>query len=273
MKKYSKAIAAILAALICISMCAFSVYADEEGEVTPVDDPGQQSEIIDPQSDVPYIPEEDPGQQSEDYQSDVPYIPEYDDPNSYESQDYNTEYESSEYSDDSNYVYYDSDGNSYSNQEDVYVGGGQSYQPPASTAPPAALYETDKKIDVSELSKKDWGDIASLLKNTGSTDSDGDDFAFIQKNTSRVDNGHWIIIAGAVCILLSITGFIYLIASGIARRRKIKAGNITKTSAQNPRYNAQQRSADDYDDGYKTAPSKQQKPANRHSGKGGTRYR
>lgn len=293
MKKYSKAIAAILAALICLSMCAFNAFAVEGEEQSQQSEysEGGDSQVDDGQSggessEDPYAgPVDDGGASS----SDIPYIPESSDYESDESSNYSPEYyESSDsYDDDEGgYVYYDGDGNSYSNQDDVYVGGGQSYQPPVSTAPSAALYDSDSKIDVNELSKNDWGDIAKLLKNTGSSDSDGDDFAFIQKNTSKSDNGHWIIICGAACILLSITGFIYLIASKISRKRKIKAGNITKTS--NPqRNNSQHRANNEYGDGYKTVPANKSNQSsknaghytytangkNNKSGKGGKRYR
>lgn len=285
MKRYSKAIAAFLAALMCISVCMFSVYADIDDGNQPAD-PGGQIDVSggeqSGEGDVPYIPDEPPVQSS-DAESDIPYIPESDaggqDYNSYNG-DNQTSYESYDNSEDSNnYVYYDGDGNSYSNQEDVYVGGGQSYVPPVSTAPPASLYETDKKIDVNELSKNDWGDIANMLKKSGSTESDGDDFAFIQKNTNKGDNGHWIIIAGALCIALSITGFIYLIASNISRRKKIKAGNITRNTPQ-PRSAQPGRANDDYNDGYGSSSAKQSsrqpdkaKYSGGKSGKGGKRYR
>lgn len=284
MKKYSKLFAVFCSVLMCLSVCMFSVYADNESGAQPAD-PGQDSESqysqSDDQSDVPYIPDPAPDQSSEAQSSDVPYIPEqdpassYDDGGGYDSQ---TSYESS-YDDTNsgNNVYYDSDGNSYSNQSDVYVGGGQSYQPPVSTAPPAALYDTDKKIDVNELSKKDWGDISKLLKSSGQADSNGgaDDFAFIQNNTSKTDNGHWIIIAGIICIALSVVGFIYLIVSNINKRRKIKAGNISKST---PGKSANQyRSNDDYNDGYgsgnKKSASKQpeKRSSSRHSGERGYR--
>lgn len=146
---------------------------------------------------------------------------------------------------DSSSVYYDSDGNQHANQSDVYVGGGQSYAPPVSTAPSVGLVKTEKNIDVNELSKNDWNDIkASLQKaSKGSSGSDGDDFSFIQKNTAKEDNGHWIIIAGVLCLLLSVTGFIYLIASAISRRRRLM--NPTAGSSQ-----GYYRSDSDYDDGY-----------------------
>lgn len=256
-KNYSKAIAAILTAIMCVCVCVFNVYAvpAEDGEVTPA--PGGDSSQSDQSSDVPYIPDPQSSgdDQSSAQSSDVPYIPDNNDDSSYnngggDSGDNQTSYETNDNnSDNSNNVYYDSDGNSYSNQDDVYVGGGQSYQPPVSTAPTAALYETDKKVDVNELSKNDWGDLSKLLKNTGTAEGDGDDFAFIQNNTSKKDNGHWIVIAGLLCILLSITGFVYLIASKIRRRKKIREGNITKTSDPQKK-GAVRRANDDYNDGY-----------------------
>ena len=261
-KNYIRALASFLVVVMCLCVCVFNVYAvpGEDGEVTP--DPGGGGQSSGQSSDVPYIPDppsEGGGDQSSAQSSDVPYIPESNNESSYDGGgggyegggdgDNQTSYESNEGSQSSNNVYYDSDGNSYSNQDEVYVGGGQSYQPPASTAPTAALYETDKKVDVNELSKKDWGDLSNLLKNTGAAESDGDDFAFIQNNTSKKDNGNWIIIAGLICILLSITGFIYLIASKISRRKKIREGNISKTSDPQKR-GAARRSNDDYNDGY-----------------------
>ena len=155
----------------------------------------------------------------------------------------------------------DGDGNVFSSPEEVYVGGGQSYQPPQSTAPSAALYDTkNKKIDDNTLNKNDWGDIASKLKNAGKNSSDDDgtgDFSFIQQNTAREDNGHWIIIAGAACLLLSVIGFIYLIASAVSRRRKLNAA-MSSNGSQNGYYRAN----DDYDDGYKPAAKKEKTPRN-----------
>ena len=294
MKKYSKLIAVICAVFMCLSVCMFSVYADNESGAQPADPGGQGSESQSSQSggeqsDVPYIPDQDSGQSSESQSSDVPYIPDQDSGSSYVDgggnegggYDSQTSYESSyDGGGSSSNVYYDSDGNSYSNQSDVYVGGGQSYQPPVSTAPPAALYDTDKKIDVKELSKNDWGDIAKQLKNSGQTDSSGvDDFAFIQKNTSKTDNGHWIMIAGITCIALSVAGFIYLIVSNINKRRKIKAGNISRST---PGKSANQyRSNDDYNDGYgsngsgykKSAPKQPEKKSSSSRHSGGRRYR
>ncbi len=288
MKLYSKVTAAFLAVLMCLSLCAFSAFAEGEDEVSDgssvVDDGGAGGgggEEDGQSSEDPYYPPENNDDGAESSYGDDTYSNSVDNGEGQNDGGYDGGYESSEDTEDNGggYVYYDGAGNSYSNTDDVYVGGGQSYQPPVSTAPPAALYETDSKIDVNELSKNDWGDIANLLKNTGGAESDGDDFAFIQKNTSKADNGHWIIIGGLVCILLSITGFIYLIASKISKRRKIKAGNITKSTPQ--KNSAPARANDDYNDGYGAVrQSKQSKSASHYSGgksgksgKGGKRYR
>ena len=157
----------------------------------------------------------------------------------------------------------DSDGNVFSSPQDVYVGGGQSYQPPQSTAPSAALYDTkDKKVDDKTLSSNDWGDIAAKLKNAGNSTGEDDgsgDFTFIQQNTAKEDNGYWIIIAGAACLALSLAGFIYLIASAVSRRSKLKTAMSTN-STQGGYYRAN----DDYDEMITTTatslPQKRKRP-------------
>ena len=143
-------------------------------------------------------------------------------------------------------VYYGSDGNTYSDYSEIYVGGDQVYTPPATIAPSAALYDTSNvKVDDKTLSSNDWNDIKAALsgsKTTGS--SDGDDFAFIQNNASTGDNGHMIFVIGLTLVILSLIGFIYLIASAVSRRRKAPARSGSSSSG--GRY----RSDDDYNDGY-----------------------
>ena len=122
---------------------------------------------------------------------------------------------SSSSDDDSIIYYYDSDGHEYSNPSQIYVGGDQTYNPPPSVpATTAALYDTSKSnVDGSTLTSNDWKDIQNRLRDSNSTkNSDSGDFAFIQKNTSTEDNGHWMLVLGFALIILSITGFITLIA-------------------------------------------------------------
>ena len=119
--------------------------------------------------------------------------------------------------------------------------------PSKNIAPSAALYDTDSnKVDDKELSKNDWGDIAAKLKNAGTVEDDGSgDFSFIQNNTAKEDNGHWIVIAGGVCLALSLAGFIYLIVSAGSRREKFKTD--TAVASQGETY-----APNDYGDGFKT---------------------
>ena len=182
---------------------------------------------------------------------------------------------------DSSSVYYDSDGNQHANQSDVYVGGGQSYAPPVSTAPSVGLVKTEKNIDVNELSKNDWNDIkASLQKaSKGGSASDGDDFSFIQKNTAKEDNGHMVFVLGLALVILSVAGCSYLIISAVMRRKKIKAGGVSSSGAHSAG-SSHYRADNDYDDGYKASSKKASKfdtadipNVKATKSKGGKRYR
>ena len=117
------------------------------------------------------------------------------------------------------------------------------------------LYESDREIDDSELSKSDWDYIKANLNNADGSDDGSDDFNFIKKNDSKGDNGDWMLIVGVVCILLSIAGITYVIASAVIRRKKTKGSAYASASASNPRY----RSDDDYGDGYKSSKSEKKK--------------
>lgn len=140
---------------------------------------------------------------------------------------------------------YDDNSYDYDDYQSSYVSDEQSgnYE---SSGSAAALYESDHKIDDTELSSNDWKDIAANLSDTSNLSSDGDDFSFIQQNNDKGDNGHLILLGGIFCLLLSATGIIYLIASAVARRKKFATGYSGNSS--NGRY----RSDDDYDDGYKS---------------------
>ena len=117
----------------------------------------------------------------------------------------------------------------YSDGDDVYVGGGQStYTVPETTAPPAQMYSVSKDtIDDKTLSQSDWNDISANLKNASLTDSDGDDFNFIKKNTSKSDNGHWMLYAGIVCLILSVAGIVYFIIATVKSRGRYKFAPAT----------------------------------------------
>ena len=192
---------------------------------------------------------------------------------------------SSSSDDDSIIYYYDSDGHEYSNPSQIYVGGDQTYNPPPSVpATTAALYDTSKSnVDGSTLTSNDWKDIQNRLRDSNSTkNSDSGDFAFIQKNTSTEDNGHWMLVLGFALIILSITGFITLIA-GAGRRRKAAVRRSTGTGYVPAKSGSEPRSrysddfgsdADDSDTAVVAEVEEPVKPAKTEKRrKGGTRYR
>ena len=159
--------------------------------------------------------------------------------------DYNDDY-NDDYDDQSSDSYNDYD---FDTEYDVDYSD-DSYVAPA-TSP---MYESDREIDDSELSKSDWDYIKANLSNADGSDDGADDFNFIKKNDSKGDNGDWMLIVGVACILLSIAGITYVIASGVLRRKKINSGAYA-TASSNPRY----RDDDDYGDGYKVLRSEKKK--------------
>ena len=164
--------------------------------------------------------------------------------------------------------------------DEIYVGGGQTYVEPVETAPSAALYDSNHKIDDNELSDNDWKDISANLKNASLSDSDdGDDFNFIKKNDSTTDNGDWMLIVGLILLLLGLAGIGYVIASAVLRNKKMKnmpSGEYAVAGA-SVRY----RSNSDYDDGYKISSKRENKKSRRYDtadvklpkNNGGRRYR
>lgn len=145
-----------------------------------------------------------------------------------------------------------------------YVGGGQTYVPPASTAPSVPLIDAEHNIDVNELSSNDWKDIAAKLKNADASVDDGDDFSFIQKNNSAGDNGDWVLILGIVFVIFSIAGIVYFIASGVSLRKKLAyAGSSGAASKHSSNAQNRYRANDDYGDGYRVS-RKEEKKAERN---------
>ena len=244
MSRHIKLLSVIMAAIMgCAALSIAPVFAETDSSMVDPVAPEMPDEPDDPvQPDVPDFTEVPDSPSSDPEPYNPPYTPDDDGGSgSGGGGGYNPSGSQSSWN-----GYDDNDNNN--NTETFYVGGGQTYIPPKATAPSAALYNSEKKnIDDKELNKNDWSDIASRLKNTGNANSSEDDgsgdFNFIQKNTAKEDNGHWIIIAGVLCLLLSVTGFIYLIASAISRRRRLM--NPTAGSSQ-----GYYRSDSDYDDGY-----------------------
>lgn len=242
MSRKNKLITALLSIVLCFSIFTITAYAvDLDGD--GIDD---DVVVTDPpavvETDPPYVePETEP-----------PYVePETEAPY-YEPETEAPYYEPEEpdYNSDSSQIYYDSDNGGESSE--FYVGGGQSYVPPASTAPSAPLYDSNRKIDDSVLSNNDWKDISASLKNAGQgSENDSDDFGFIKNNDSLGDNGEWMLYTGIACLALSAAGIAYVIISSISKHKKLSGGLSGKQYAYAGAGNGRYRSSSDYDDGYK----------------------
>lgn len=306
MTKHLRIITALLALIFCVSaVSSFSVTVFAESQVS--EEPANPDPVITPEpvnpepvNPDPVTPEPDPVTPEPDpvTPEPEPVSPEpYNDDSGYNSNSNNNNNSNNNYNNygsgdsdngssadngsESSAVYYDSDGNEHDSQSDVYVGGGQTYVPPVSTAPSAPLIKTQNNIDVNELSKNDWNDIkASLAKaNKNGGMSDGDDFSFIQKNTAKGDNGHLVLVLGITMLVLSVAGFTYLIVSAVRRRRQMAAPLAAKAAAHSSA-SGHYRDDSDYNDGFKASSKKADKfdtakipNASKAKQKGGKRYK
>ena len=182
--------------------------------------------------------------------------------------------------------YYDSNGNEYNSPDEVYVGGNQTYTPPASTpSTTAALFDTSKdKVDEKTLSSSDWDTIKSKLtaSNASEIKTGVVDFSDMQKsNVSSGNNGHWILIIGIALTILSIAGFVYYFISSSNRRKtaaSVHTGSKPSASAASAQNGGRYRENSDYDDQYDAGaknkkPAKQAKAAKTNKPKNGTRYK
>lgn len=264
MSRRNKLITALLSIVLCFSVFTFTAFAVGE------DVSSGGGEMSGGQSQTPVNPVEpaDPEQPGEEPGSDTPEPapepeqpvqpdpnPGYSDPDPTPVPDPDPGYVDPGYSYDdgsSSQIYYDSDNGGESSE--FYVGGGQSYVPPVSTAPSAPLYESNRKIDDSVLSNSDWKDISASLKNAGKgSENDSDDFGFIKNNDSLSDNGEWMLLTGIACLALSAAGIAYVIISAVSKRKKLSGGLGGKQYAYAGSENGRYRSSSDYDDGYKDA--------------------
>lgn len=215
-------------AIISVLAISFSVFAFSANAVDGVDD-GFGEEIvetdppvIDPEPtfepEPTYAPEPEPTYEPE---TEAPYYPEPDETEPYVEPTHS---------------YVDTDDKLYFNNSDddeVYVGGGQStYTVPQTTAPQAEMYSVSRDdIDDKTLSDSDWNDISANLKNASNTGDSGDDFSFIKKNTSKTDNGNWMLYSGLACIVLSLAGITYFIVSTVKSKKSYAyAGKSANTS-------------------------------------------
>lgn len=244
MSRRNKLITALLSIVLCFSMFTFTAFAVGESESGGGDVPASEAPVD------PVVPEPEPEPEPEPTPAPEPEPePQYTDPApdpGYVDPGYSYE------DDSSSQIYYDSDNGGESSE--FYVGGGQSYVPPVSTAPSAPLYESNRKIDDSVLSNSDWKDISASLKNAGKgSENDSDDFGFIKNNDSLSDNGEWMLFTGIACLALSAAGIAYVIISAVSKRKKLSGGLSGKQYAYAGTGNGRYRSSNDYDDGYKDA--------------------
>lgn len=247
MNKHTRLITALLIIVISISAISFASFSanategvdGEEGDqpvateyVPEYTDPPVDPEPVEPVTDAPSYVE--PVTDAPSYVEPVTDAPSYVDNSDYYS-DPDDDYisQSSEYS---------------------YIGGGQSYVAPESTAPSAALYDTKNDVDDKTLSNSDWKEIAGNLANADAGDG-SDDFNFIKKNNSANDNGEWLLICGIICLVLSAAGIGYVVVSAVLRKKNTKNGG--SSSSKKPAYagaadggKARYRSEGDYGDGY-----------------------
>lgn len=250
MSRRNKLITALLSIVLCFSMFTFTAFAVGESESGGGDVPASEAPVD------PVVPEPEPEPEPEPTPAPEPEPePQYTDPApdpGYVDPGYSYE------DDSSSQIYYDSDNGGESSE--FYVGGGQSYVPPVSTAPSAPLYESNRKIDDSVLSNSDWKDISASLKNAGKgSENDSDDFGFIKNNDSLSDNGEWMLFTGIACLALSAAGIAYVIISAVSKRKKLSGGLSGKQYAYAGAGNGRYRSSNDYDDGYKDAKDEKKK--------------
>ena len=175
-------------------------------------------------------------------------------------------------------TYYDGDGNEHSNPDEVYVGGDQTYTPPASTpSTTAALYDTSKeKVYDKTLSSNDWKNIREKLNGSNASEVKNGvvDFSDMQAVASDGNNGHWLLIIGIALSLLSLAGFGYLIFAAVSRRKKTApVQTSTAKSAPAAKSGGRYRENDDYDDDYSTGEKHVKSKTKSDKPKNGTRYK
>lgn len=256
MNRHLKLITALLLTIFCFSLFTVTAmaadldgdgYDDDTGEyIGVVTNPVVEDPTVAPDPVVTDPPDEEPTYEPAPIETtpvtEAPATePYYDQGDVYDdgSDDYNNDYQDS----------------------DSYSDDGQDSYTPVNTTPQTDLYESDREIDDSELSSSDWDDIKANLSNASTADNDTGDFDFIQKNDSTMDNGDWMLIAGIVCLLLSLAGIIYVITSSVSNRKKANSAYSSKQPAYAGK--ARYRSDNDYDDGYRTSSKEEKKKLDR----------
>ncbi len=267
MNKKIKLITLLLTLILCFSTVGFSAFAVEGDviddavsatEVPPVDDPVDPpvDDPVDPPVDDPVDPPvEDPTDPPvDDPVYDDPTEPEYTEPE-YTEPDYDDPTSSNT----SNNNIYSNNTEEFYYEDDYYNNIDSNAQ--TSTYSDSDMFDNAGNVDVNELSNDDWNAIANNLANADKLDVGVDDFNFIKKNTSTEDNGIWMLITGAVLVILSILGISYVIISSIRSKKKLAFAGAG-SSSNNSNKNNSNRSSNDYGDGYsnkRSAPRKSKK--------------
>ncbi len=96
--------------------------------------------------------------------------------------------------------------NSYNTQSRSTTSSQNSYTTP--------LLPKSGEVDNTEMDPNDWDFVLDNVNNNGDT------FDFIKNNNSSSDNGKWMLHVGISMILLSSIGFLYLIISYFANKKK-----------------------------------------------------
>lgn len=133
------------------------------------------------------------------------------------------------------------DGNDYYYDEDDMVNNIDDYA--GNVSDYTNLYDTSD-FDEDAYKKTKWDDI-TIDVNKPVTDTDAMDFSSIKDNTSKEDDGLFILYLGYVLIALSIVGIIYFIVSTATYKKKLKA---LKAREQRQRRGHSERSRSDYGD-------------------------
>ena len=268
MNKKIKLITLLLTLIFCVSSVTFTAFATEgdgtSSVVTPVDppvddpvDPPVEDDPVDPPVEEPTDPpiEDDPvydDPTEPEYEE-----PEYEEPTDVVTDDTDTDYDDSSNSSSNNDIY-SNDSEEFYYEDDYYNNANSSGQ--TSTYSQNDMFDDAGKVDVNELSNDDWNAIAQNLANADKTDVGVDDFNFIKLNTSTEDNGIWMLITGAVLVILSVLGIGYVIISSVRSKKKLAFAGAPTSN--NSSVKSSNRSSNDYGDGYssrKPAPRKNRK--------------
>lgn len=252
MNKKSKITILLISLIFCLSAFSITAFAEDYSEEVTVPDDTVPVTSEEPVTDyytepvTDYVPD-DTSADTTVYDNYTDYIEPVTD---YAPDE--TVADTTDYSDGNDYNNYD-DGN-YTYEEYVPDFEDDDYViEDAQPVSEAELFDVDKKVDDSELSDSDWDSIAKSLQNA-SNSGGRSDFSSIKNNTSADDNGLWMLITGALLIILAIVGVTYVIISSM-NAKKVYAGAPGGSASKGGSHSSgasRQKSKSDYNDGYGT---------------------